>query len=212
MFLFSFSRTAHVRVECLKNILVKVTPTCFFFINSRLPEKHKSYPNMFLYFQSRKLWTYMDFLFYLFSDVDECKEKLFCQCKGCSCTNTWGSYECSCGGDNMLYMREHDTCISEYPDPCFIVKWHVVVTDLFVNGICTATWIDIVMSWSLHSTSSFSIFLISLVLGLLVWCDFLNNVKVKRPHPPLLGGTSCGLSSSGSFLLGLEHMQCTNTG
>jgi hypothetical protein len=46
-------------------------------------------------------------------DVDECKEKLFCQCKGCSCTNTWGSYECSCGGDNMLYMREHDTCISK---------------------------------------------------------------------------------------------------
>ncbi|XP_062215673.1 vacuolar-sorting receptor 1-like [Phragmites australis] len=46
-------------------------------------------------------------------DIDECKEKLFCQCKGCSCKNTWGSYECSCGGDNMLYMREHDTCISK---------------------------------------------------------------------------------------------------
>jgi hypothetical protein len=55
----------------------------------------------------------MDFLF---SDVDECKDKLFCQCNGCSCTNTWGSYECSCGDSNMLYMREHDTCISELPD------------------------------------------------------------------------------------------------
>uniref|UniRef100_A0A804R994 EGF-like calcium-binding domain-containing protein n=1 Tax=Zea mays TaxID=4577 RepID=A0A804R994_MAIZE len=46
-------------------------------------------------------------------DIDECQEKLYCQCKGCSCKNTWGSYECSCGDDNMLYMREHDTCISK---------------------------------------------------------------------------------------------------
>jgi hypothetical protein len=46
-------------------------------------------------------------------DIDECKDKLFCQCKDCSCENTWGSYECSCGGSNMLYMREHDTCISK---------------------------------------------------------------------------------------------------
>ena len=53
-------------------------------------------------------------LIYLFAaDIDECKDKLFCQCKGCSCKNTWGSYECSCGGSNMLYIREHDTCISE---------------------------------------------------------------------------------------------------
>ena len=48
-----------------------------------------------------------------FADVDECKEKLFCQCKDCACENTWGSYECSCGGSNLLYIREHDTCISE---------------------------------------------------------------------------------------------------
>ncbi|CAL4922520.1 unnamed protein product [Urochloa decumbens] len=46
-------------------------------------------------------------------DIDECREKLFCQCKGCSCKNTWGSYECSCGDEKMLYMREHDTCISK---------------------------------------------------------------------------------------------------
>jgi hypothetical protein len=45
-------------------------------------------------------------------DVDECKEKTACQCRNCQCQNTWGSYECSCGG-NLLYMREHDTCISE---------------------------------------------------------------------------------------------------
>ncbi|KAI4985662.1 hypothetical protein ZWY2020_018292 [Hordeum vulgare] len=49
------------------------------------------------------------------SDVDECKERLFYQCKDCICENTWGSYECGCGGRNMLYMREHATCISELP-------------------------------------------------------------------------------------------------
>ncbi|RWR79049.1 EGF-like calcium-binding domain-containing protein [Cinnamomum micranthum f. kanehirae] len=45
-------------------------------------------------------------------DVDECKDKVACQCRGCKCKNTWGSYECSCSGD-LLYMREHDTCISK---------------------------------------------------------------------------------------------------
>lgn len=45
-------------------------------------------------------------------DIDECKEKTACQCPSCKCKNTWGSYECSCSG-NLLYMREHDTCISK---------------------------------------------------------------------------------------------------
>lgn len=45
-------------------------------------------------------------------DVDECKGKLACQCPECKCKNTWGSYECSCSG-NLLYMQEHDTCISK---------------------------------------------------------------------------------------------------
>ncbi|KAK1385702.1 EGF-like domain-containing protein [Heracleum sosnowskyi] len=44
-------------------------------------------------------------------DVDECKDKKACQCPECSCKNTWGSYECTCSGDN-LYIREHDSCIS----------------------------------------------------------------------------------------------------
>ncbi|KAI8532667.1 hypothetical protein RHMOL_Rhmol11G0231300 [Rhododendron molle] len=45
-------------------------------------------------------------------DVDECKEKKACQCSECSCKNTWGSYDCSCSGD-LLYIRDHDTCISK---------------------------------------------------------------------------------------------------
>ncbi|THG20946.1 hypothetical protein TEA_006621 [Camellia sinensis var. sinensis] len=49
--------------------------------------------------------------FFVFTDIDECKEKSACQCPGCNCKNTWGSYGCSCGG-NLFYMREHDTCIA----------------------------------------------------------------------------------------------------
>ncbi|KAJ1397293.1 PA domain [Sesbania bispinosa] len=45
-------------------------------------------------------------------DIDECKEKKACQCPECSCKNTWGSYDCSCSGD-LLYIRDHDTCISK---------------------------------------------------------------------------------------------------
>lgn len=46
------------------------------------------------------------------SDINECKEKVACQCSECSCKNTWGSYVCSCKGD-LLYIRDHDTCISK---------------------------------------------------------------------------------------------------
>ncbi|XP_010931377.1 vacuolar-sorting receptor 1 [Elaeis guineensis] len=45
-------------------------------------------------------------------DVDECKEKIACQCSACKCKNTWGGYDCSCSGD-LLYMQEHDACISK---------------------------------------------------------------------------------------------------
>lgn len=53
------------------------------------------------------------FTFVYVSDIDECKDKTACQCPQCKCKNTWGSYECSCGG-YLLYMREHDTCISQF--------------------------------------------------------------------------------------------------
>ncbi|KAJ6906809.1 hypothetical protein NC652_024267 [Populus alba x Populus x berolinensis] len=46
------------------------------------------------------------------ADVDECQERKACQCSACSCKNTWGSSECSCSGD-LLYIRDHDTCISK---------------------------------------------------------------------------------------------------
>ncbi|GAB4853434.1 Vacuolar-sorting receptor 3 [Ancistrocladus abbreviatus] len=45
-------------------------------------------------------------------DVDECREKIACQCPECICKDTWGSYECTCSGD-LLYIRDHDTCISK---------------------------------------------------------------------------------------------------
>ncbi|XP_047341667.1 vacuolar-sorting receptor 1-like isoform X2 [Impatiens glandulifera] len=46
-------------------------------------------------------------------DIDECKEKTACTCSGCKCKNTWGSYECSCSGNNLFYLRELDTCIGK---------------------------------------------------------------------------------------------------
>ncbi|KAJ4972284.1 hypothetical protein NE237_005383 [Protea cynaroides] len=68
-------------------------------------------------------------------DVDECKEKLACQCPECKCKNTWGSYECSCSG-NALYMREHDTCINKEgtTSSSWNVFW-VIFLGLAVSGV-----------------------------------------------------------------------------
>ncbi|KAJ6906757.1 hypothetical protein NC652_024233 [Populus alba x Populus x berolinensis] len=72
------------------------------------------------YWLSREIWMFpmllLNILFLLLmfdcTDVDECQERKACQCSACSCKNTWGSYECSCSGD-LLYIRDHDTCISK---------------------------------------------------------------------------------------------------
>ncbi|CAI9097178.1 OLC1v1033544C1 [Oldenlandia corymbosa var. corymbosa] len=67
-------------------------------------------------------------------DIDECKEKTACQCPECKCKNTWGSYECSCSG-NLLYMQEHDTCISK--DSKSSYSWSfvwVIILGLAVAG------------------------------------------------------------------------------
>ncbi|ONK65848.1 uncharacterized protein A4U43_C06F1590 [Asparagus officinalis] len=45
-------------------------------------------------------------------DVDECKERLACQCDGCTCKNTWGGYDCKCKG-NLLYIKGEDICIAK---------------------------------------------------------------------------------------------------
>ncbi|PIA37441.1 hypothetical protein AQUCO_03000192v1 [Aquilegia coerulea] len=59
-------------------------------------------------------------------DVDECKERLACQCSECRCKNTWGSYECSCSG-NSLYMHEHDTCIGQESNTRFSGSFVLVI-------------------------------------------------------------------------------------
>lgn len=43
-------------------------------------------------------------------NVNECSEKTRCQCKECSCADTWGSYDCSCSGD-LIYLRDNDACV-----------------------------------------------------------------------------------------------------
>ncbi|KAM7526594.1 hypothetical protein LguiA_016496 [Lonicera macranthoides] len=68
-------------------------------------------------------------------DIDECKEKSACQCPECKCKNTWGSHECSCRG-NLLYMQEHDTCISK--DTNTEVSWGfvwVIILGLAAAGV-----------------------------------------------------------------------------
>ncbi|KAL1360117.1 hypothetical protein HN51_005466 [Arachis hypogaea] len=46
-------------------------------------------------------------------DIDECEEKLKCQCPQCKCKNTWGSYECKCGS-GLFYSQENDVCMGKY--------------------------------------------------------------------------------------------------
>lgn len=62
-------------------------------------------------------------------DLDECKEKKACQCPECSCKNTWGSYDCTCSGD-LLYIRDHDTCISKsasQPKSAWAAVWVILI-------------------------------------------------------------------------------------
>ncbi|XP_059313914.1 vacuolar-sorting receptor 3-like [Lycium ferocissimum] len=70
-------------------------------------------------------------------DIDECKEKKACQCSECSCKNTWGSYECSCSGD-LLYIRDHDTCISkrarEVKSSAWAAVWAILIGLAMAGG------------------------------------------------------------------------------
>ncbi|RLN30312.1 hypothetical protein C2845_PM05G20580 [Panicum miliaceum] len=38
-------------------------------------------------------------------DVDECSEKLACSCPHCSCKNSWGGFDCKCGGGLMSRVK-----------------------------------------------------------------------------------------------------------
>ncbi|PPR94142.1 hypothetical protein GOBAR_AA26529 [Gossypium barbadense] len=68
--------------------------------------------NVFECKQIARIFEYEWFCLFDLADIDECKEKKACQCPECSCKDTWGSYECTCSGD-LLYIRDHDTCISK---------------------------------------------------------------------------------------------------
>lgn len=73
------------------------------------------FPQLFLYdcLQFFRINYFLFWFFVVSTDVDECRDKKACQCPECSCKNTWGSYECTCSGD-LLYIRDHDTCISQF--------------------------------------------------------------------------------------------------
>ncbi|KAM0916844.1 hypothetical protein ACQ4PT_009877 [Festuca glaucescens] len=57
-------------------------------------------------------------------DVDECGEKLSCSCPHCSCRNTWGGHHCRCRGDDLVYIKDQDTCVGKNTSS---LGWTVVV-------------------------------------------------------------------------------------
>lgn len=68
-------------------------------------------------------------------DVNECKEKLACQCPDCKCKNTWGSFECSCSG-KLMYMHSLDACIGS--EAATKVSWSffwVLILGLATAGV-----------------------------------------------------------------------------
>lgn len=55
-------------------------------------------------------------------NIDECIEKTRCQCKECSCSDTWGSYDCTCSGD-LIYLRENDACVRKTASSSSRIYW-----------------------------------------------------------------------------------------
>ena len=152
------------------------------------------------------------------ADIDECKERTFCQCKDCSCENTWGSYECGCGGNNMLYMREHDTCISEFPNLNFVVALlhGSVGYPLSISFIsyCTVS-VSIPIVWNMTMKflrqGKFQ-FKLYFVFDALIWRHSPIVVQVKLAVHHRWAGASSGLFSLASVSRQLGHMQFTSIG
>ncbi|KAL3683153.1 hypothetical protein R1sor_001175 [Riccia sorocarpa] len=65
-------------------------------------------------------------------DIDECKTKTKCQCVDCSCTDTWGGYDCQCAGD-LIYLADHDACVRKtFVEPKGVLWFGVGVVGLAV--------------------------------------------------------------------------------
>ncbi|KAL8509283.1 hypothetical protein ACS0TY_016471 [Phlomoides rotata] len=75
-------------------------------------------------------------------DIDECKERVACQCPDCSCSNTWGSYECRCRG-SLLYIHEHDTCINKEGgsrEVSWGIMWVIITAIALAGGVAYALY------------------------------------------------------------------------
>ncbi len=84
------------------------------FYNLIIRSSHNSFQVDINFRYGEILITYEDTV--VCADIDECSEKTRCQCPECQCTNKWGGYDCQCSG-GLLYIHEHDTCISESSFP-----------------------------------------------------------------------------------------------
>lgn len=137
------------------------------------------------------LLSYSLHCFWFVADVDECKEKVACQCSECKCKNTWGSYECNCGS-GLLYMQEHDTCISKF-------------LELYFNHYRSLEKLLFMMhAWSVKC---FTWFVFAGFLSLYCLGE-LSQVKMLKLK---LAGASSGSSSWVWQLLELQVMQFTST-
>ena len=118
-----------------------------------------------------KIWKTLS-LFLWFSDIDECSTNN----DGCghNCTNTVGSFSCSCLPGYTLNSADHKTCDGMYALDCavsrtvsqlpFVIRWPVFRPDwedfwicdfkqsLFVLGLCglgTSLWAHRYLFWQL---------------------------------------------------------------
>jgi len=87
------------------------------------------------------------------ADIDECLKKTKCQCPDCQCSNTWGGYDCQCGSD-LLYISEHDTCISK--SFCLLL---LRVRENFVLGGSLEAW----FSWYLSLERDLGVVIVTLL-------------------------------------------------
>lgn len=126
-------------------------------------------------------------------DIDECKEKLACQCSQCKCKNTWGSYDCRCGGSNLLYIREHDTCISAYEH----LSYYLLI------GLYRSIPLELCCHYIADHVKSMCF----LLARYIVWIKALAwTIIPKEPHI---------ISLVGTFVTGVKYpldLLCTNHG
>ncbi|RWW75414.1 hypothetical protein BHE74_00016574 [Ensete ventricosum] len=143
-------------------------------------------------------------------DVDECKEKLACNCPECSCKNTWGGYDCKCKG-NLLYIKSQDACIGE--DSSIAHSLSMNTTQMNFLLLRLSPQIKILSSVCNHcaakSASKFGWFMTLFILacvigaGTAAYVFYKYRLRVSRPvleHLPVSSSHHCYVTANAAFL------------